>query len=317
LTCEEWFEVIRQLGDLGFVKLNFMGGEPLLRPDAADIIGFASSHTDAELQLNTNGILLTPAKIRELIEAGVRSFNVSFDGATPEMHDHIRGQKKAFARTLENFHELVRLRDAYRLKLRIFFTVMRVNVSELVEIAKLAQALKVRLSLNVLTDHTFLFRGHNITRLGEIDQQALDHALNEFLVLKRERPEFLPRYSVICCVGDHFQDQLQQELPCVEAYLKLMVHSRGQAGGCWAHDPEFSLRTESVQSILSSVKSRERRTDFFFKRCRGCGCNHALNLRLDQRALLYDALWCLGIFRKRRKIYAKLNPTLRRAGAGI
>jgi len=99
LTRDEWFNVIDQLAEHGFVKLNFTGGEALLRPDLLEILSYASKHSDAELHLNTNAILLSPNLAQQIIDAGVRSFNISVDGATPEMHDGIRGQKGAFETT--------------------------------------------------------------------------------------------------------------------------------------------------------------------------------------------------------------------------
>jgi len=304
LTREEWYDVIRQLGDLGFVKLNFTGGEALLRRDIEDIVRFASGNSDAELHLNTNAIFLTPPKARRLIDAGIRSFNISIDGATPQMHDGIRGLDGAFERTVENLQALAGLRDQHKLKLRMCFTVMRKNIHQLVEMAQLSQRLQVGLFFNVLTDHTFLFRGHQIVQLGEIDHGDLDNALNELLVFKRKRPEFLPRYSVINYIGEHFRDQLQKELPCVEASLKLWVHSQGQVGGCWAHDAEFSVRQEPIAAIMSKASYRRTQTDLYFKRCKGCGANHSLNLRFEPRAVALDALWQMGIVKKRRKTFA-------------
>jgi len=317
LSRQEWFGVIQQLGELGFVKLNFTGGEALLRPDIQDIVHYASSHTDARLHMNTNAILLTPAMSQELIAAGIRSFNVSFDGATPEMHDRIRGQRGAFELTMEHFRELVRMRDKYGLQLRMCFTVLRKNICQLVDIAKLAQELRVRLFFNVVTDHTFLFRGYNIVSLGNVDDGSLDAALNQLLDWKRKKPEFIPRYAVLCYIGDHFKDQLQKDLPCVESNLKLMVHSQGQVGGCWAHDPPFSVRKESISKIIGSAQFRRIQTDLFFKRCRGCGSNHSLNLKLEPRALMYDALWEAGLFKRRRRIFAERNLPVRRTGARV
>jgi MoaA/NifB/PqqE/SkfB family radical SAM enzyme len=304
LSRQEWFDVIRQLGNLGFVKLNFTGGEVLIRPDAADIIAYASTHTEARLHLNTNGILLRPSLARTLIDAGVRSFNVSFDGPTPEIHDGIRGERGAFEKTLEHFRELVKLRDKYHLRLRIMFTVMRKNIDQLVDMAKLAQELEVQLFFNVVTDHTFLFRGYNIVTLGNIEDKRLDEGLNRLLAHQRRQPQYLPRYSVVCYIGDHFRDQLQKKLPCTEANLKLMIHSQGQVGGCWAHDPEFSVREQSIASMLKSTKFRKTQTDLFFKRCKGCGSNHSLNMRLEPRPMVYDLLWRAGIFKTRRKLFA-------------
>jgi MoaA/NifB/PqqE/SkfB family radical SAM enzyme len=317
LSRQEWFDVVQQLGDLGFVKLNFTGGEALLRQDVLDIVHYASAHTDARLHMNTNAILLTPKMSQDLIDAGIRSFNVSFDGATPEMHDHIRGQRGAFELTMEHFRELVRLRDKHHLQLRMCFTVLRKNIRELVDMAKLAQELQVQLFFNVVTDHTFLFRGYNIVSLGNVEDKNLDTALNQLLEWKRKKPKFLPRYSVLCYIGDHFKDQLQKDLPCTEANLKLMVHSQGQVGGCWAHDPPFSVREEPIAKIIDSEKFRKIQTDLFFKRCRGCGSNHSLNLKLEPRALMYDALWEAGVFKKRRRIFAERNLPVRRAGAGV
>ena len=317
LTRDEWCGVIQQLGDLGFVKLNFTGGEVLLRPDVLDIVHYASSHTDARLHMNTNAILLTPKMSQDLIDVGVRSFNVSFDGATPEMHDRVRGKRGAFEITLEHFRELVRLRDKYHLQLRMCFTVLRKNISQLVDMAKLAQELRVRLFFNVVTDHTFLFRGYNIVKLGNVDEPKLDAALNDLLDWKRKNRQFIPRYSVLCYIGDHFRDQLQSDLPCAEASLKLMVHSQGQVGGCWAHDPMFSVRNESIAHIMDLAEFRKVQTDLYFKRCRGCGSNHSLNLKLEPRALMYDALWEAGLLKTTRRLFAKRNPPLRRAGAGV
>jgi MoaA/NifB/PqqE/SkfB family radical SAM enzyme len=304
LSREEWFDVIGQLAEMRFVKLNFTGGEVLLRRDLGDIVRFASENSDATLHLNTNAILLTRSKTRELIDAGVRSFNVSFDGATAAMHDDIRGLVGAFDRTLENFQELLRLRETYGLKLRMCFTVMRKNTAQLVDMAKLAQKHKVQLFLNVLTDRTFLFRGYEIGGLGDMNDVSLSDALDTLLAHKRQHPEFLPRYSAISYVGDHFKDQLQPELPCVEANLKFMVHSRGEVGGCWAHDPEFSVRKQRLAQIIRSERFRKTQTDLFFKRCKGCGSNHSLNLRFDPRAVCHDALWKMGIITKKRSLFA-------------
>jgi len=40
----------------------------------------------------TNGYALTPKLLEELLQSGLRSVTVSFDGLTPETHDWMRGQ---------------------------------------------------------------------------------------------------------------------------------------------------------------------------------------------------------------------------------
>jgi MoaA/NifB/PqqE/SkfB family radical SAM enzyme len=97
LNTEEWREVIRQLARLRIHKVNFTGGEPLIRRDAVELMGFARSLGIRHTHLNTNAILLAPAKLEEVLAAGIRSLNISVDGPRP-LHDQIRGRKGAFDR---------------------------------------------------------------------------------------------------------------------------------------------------------------------------------------------------------------------------
>jgi len=53
------------------VKLNFTGGEPLLRRDAVDLMAYANQRGIRSLHLNTNGILLDSARRHAVLEAGV------------------------------------------------------------------------------------------------------------------------------------------------------------------------------------------------------------------------------------------------------
>jgi MoaA/NifB/PqqE/SkfB family radical SAM enzyme len=80
LATAEWKDVLDQLAALRLHKVNFTGGEPLIRRDAVELMGYARSAGIRHLHLNTNAILLTPAMLSRVLDAGVRSFNVSVDG---------------------------------------------------------------------------------------------------------------------------------------------------------------------------------------------------------------------------------------------
>lgn len=80
LATGEWKEVLRQLAELQIHKVNFTGGEPLIRPDAIELMRFARDSGIAHMHLNSNGIRLTPDVLGEVLDSGVRSFNISVDG---------------------------------------------------------------------------------------------------------------------------------------------------------------------------------------------------------------------------------------------
>ena len=48
----------------------------------------------------TNGMALTEARLRSLLDAGLRSVSVSLDGFERE-HNHIRGNSRSYDRALD------------------------------------------------------------------------------------------------------------------------------------------------------------------------------------------------------------------------
>jgi MoaA/NifB/PqqE/SkfB family radical SAM enzyme len=294
LSTVEWKDVLRQLATLRIHKVNFTGGEPLIRRDAIELMGFARSVGIRHTHLNTNAILLTPAKLDEVLEAGIRSFNVSVDGPGV-LHDRIRGRKGAFIRTIGHLRNLIAQRDRYKLKLRMNFTVMRDNVSTLPEIAALAQTLEVRLYLNLATDKTFLFRDLAVTDQARVGAEELAVALEKFEQAARKDARCLPRYSDLRYIPRHFENIVQRGLPCAESQLKLMIHSRGEIGGCWGHDAPFNVRDAAIAEVVDGASYRREHARFFRKECVGCGSNYSLNLRWRPSTYVQDTLWRLGL----------------------
>ena len=294
LSTEEWQDVLLQLAELRIHKANFTGGEPLIRRDAVELMRFARDCGITNLHLNTNAIRLTDQRREAILDAGVASFNISVDAPSAAEHDRIRGRTGAFETTVRHLRALIAQRRDRDLKIRMNFTVMRENVELLPEIARLAQQLEVRLYLNLATDQTFLFRADGVDDLADVDDAALARALAEVEDLARADRRFLPRYSDLAYVRRHFRDPVQRGLPCAESQLKLMIHSRGEIGGCWGHDPEFSVRGTPIRDVISSDRYRAEHDRLFHKQCVGCGANYSLNLRVQPRTYVEDALWRAG-----------------------
>lgn len=95
LTTKEICEVVDQLAELGTRRIGIGGGEPLLRDDLGDIVGYIKNK-NIEVGINTNGILLTQ-KISGIKDAD--SICISLDGEE-EVHDFYRG-KGSFKKAME------------------------------------------------------------------------------------------------------------------------------------------------------------------------------------------------------------------------
>jgi radical SAM enzyme (rSAM/lipoprotein system) len=73
------------------------GGEPLMRKDLAQC-GKEFYKREFPWGMVTNGYGLTTELLNELLQSGLRSVTVSFDGFTSESHDWLRGKKGSWER---------------------------------------------------------------------------------------------------------------------------------------------------------------------------------------------------------------------------
>ncbi len=293
LNTTEWMDVLEQLAQARIYKVNFTGGEPLMRRDAVELMRHATSLGIKHLHLNSNAILLTPQRISEVLDAGVRSFNISVDG-TRETHDLIRGREGSFDTTVKHLRALATEGRNLGVRIRMNFTVMRDNVSVLPDVARLAQELGVKLYLNLATDRTFLFVHEDVTAQTQVQDRELAEALQTLEKLARQDRRNLPRFSDLRYIPRHFTDVLQADLPCAESQLKLMIHSRGEIGGCWGHAAGMSIRDRRIRDVIASPEYRAEHTRLFRKECVGCGSNYSLNLRWRPRTYVDDLLWRRG-----------------------
>lgn len=74
---------LRKLRDLGVMRVNFLGGEPLLHPHVVELVRFARRIGFFTVGMSTNGLLLTEQLVRDLEEAGLGSLQISVDRMTP------------------------------------------------------------------------------------------------------------------------------------------------------------------------------------------------------------------------------------------
>ena len=130
--------------------------------------------------------------------------------------------------------------------------------------------------------------------LATVDPTELRAAMRAMESLARTDRRWLPRYSDLRYVRRHFTERIQRELPCAESQLKLMVHSRGEIGGCWGEDPHDNVREVPIAEVLASDRYRDDHRRFFDKDCVGCGSNYSLNLRWRPTTYLADLQWRLG-----------------------
>ncbi|WP_290535431.1 TIGR04133 family radical SAM/SPASM protein [Alistipes sp.] len=88
------------------VLVVISGGEALVRPDL-ERAGMEISRRGYPWGMVTNGLALTPDRLRNLLAAGLRSLSVSLDGFASE-HNWLRGNPRSYEQALEAVRMVVR-----------------------------------------------------------------------------------------------------------------------------------------------------------------------------------------------------------------
>lgn len=110
LPLSDWVRLLDQTASFR-PQLYLTGGEPTLYPQFAEFLQ-AAKQRGFMVHLQTNGTLLD--RIADhLVTQGVEAVTVSMDGPQ-EIHDAIRGQKGAFAKTTAGLRALVEARKRLR-----------------------------------------------------------------------------------------------------------------------------------------------------------------------------------------------------------
>lgn len=109
--------VAADLAELGTRKIHLSGGEVLLLPNIIEIIDLFAGY-GMQVNLTTNGTLLTQEMADRLVASGVHNISISLDGATRAGHDRLRGQDN-WKRTTRGIRTLRRAAKHARRKLHI------------------------------------------------------------------------------------------------------------------------------------------------------------------------------------------------------
>lgn len=128
--------IVEQGKSLGLEGVKLTGGEPFLHPDIHRIIDYIRAE-ELLLNIETNGVLCTPALAREIRKCRNASISVSLDGANSKTHEYIRGVDGCFEASLQGIRYLS---DA-GLRPQVVMSIMKYNQDQIEEVIRLAESL--------------------------------------------------------------------------------------------------------------------------------------------------------------------------------
>ncbi len=213
LNTEECFRVVDQIAEVNpNAFLILTGGEPLLRPDIYDIIGYAADKKFMVV-LGTNGTLINRQNAVKIKEAGTHGVGISIDSMDSGKHNQFRGVQKAWEHSMEAFNVL----NEVGVDFLIQMSVSNMNYKEIPDVVAFAEkigAVAFNLYFLVCTG-----RGQGNT---DISNEAYEEALKSLYRMQME-----------------YKGRLMINSKCAPQYKRVVyendpdsVYTRTYSGGC-------------------------------------------------------------------------------------
>jgi mycofactocin radical SAM maturase len=185
LSTAQCREVIDSLAAMQVFYVNIGGGEPTIRPDFWELVGYATGR-GVGVKFSTNGTRIDAAAAARLAASDYVDVQISLDGATAGVNDAVRGAG-SHAAAIAAMGEL---RAAGMTGFKLSVVVTRHNVSQLGELKELADAYGAQL---------------RITRLRPAGRGAATwHELHPTAAQQRELYDWLTRHGEQVLTGDSF-----------------------------------------------------------------------------------------------------------------
>jgi len=277
----------------GSIIIQLYGGEPLLRNDILDIIGEIHS-LGIKIGLTTNGVLLKPEVIDNLVDAGLARLILSIDHSNPDIHNELRGEPGL----LENIIECIRyVRTRYphsKLQLEGSTVVHRRNFDNLVEISGMLHELGIRThNINPIM-HYYPLKMNALSKEDEDglffrreDLPALDLEINRFYDhLKSMRMNTTTTQRVLKKAIDYYGGR-HEDYICAIGGVTCDIMANGDVLLCWGSEtPVGNIREDSLYNIWHSRKSRRIKEDLLH--CTRCvdSCQADMRMRFSPRFII-------------------------------
>jgi cyclic pyranopterin phosphate synthase len=247
-------EAVKEAASLGFKKVKYTGGEPLLRKDLVEITrSIKAIDPEIEISMTTNGIRLKET-IDSLLEAGLDRVNVSLHSLDRENYKKIT-KVDALDKVLEGLDYLKQkgLKDV-----KINFTLSSYNLHEVFDLAKYAKK------------QGFQFRIHDLLPSNKEAEETLipKKDIEDFLDKECDYKEVInkdgkniSRYykdgSSVDIKGATYHEKCKQceyTSKCNEGIYALRLSAEGMLRPCLYRD---DLQIDFVKSMINGTTKQD------------------------------------------------------------
>ncbi len=272
------WSILRDLLDdakaLGFNRVRFYGGEPLLHKDLPRLVAYASK-LGLRYWITTNGMLLKET-IDELFDAGLRRITIGFYGVGEDYNRYVQ-RRDRFAR-LEAGVAYVRERYGMNVSMGLDWLLMRptCSLSSVHETWRFAECYQVPIQVNLIHYSLPYFSEGKDRELQfrPDDRPAIERVVAELIRLKTIRPELIVQHPIaLRAIPDWLTKGPNMRLPC-HSYRLIWVGPDGTVQMCYVTFKLGNLHDKRLAEMLYTPAHRQAARDAFALNCPNCHCGY-------------------------------------------
>ena len=257
--------MIAQASDLGVLHVGFSGGEPLQRPDLAELVS-ASRAAGLYSNLITSALGLSSRRAEELKTAGLDSVQISFQSDQESLANEIAGVS-VHKKKIEAAHLVRNL----KFPLTVNVVLHRQNIDRVAHIIEMAEELgaeRLELANTQYYGWGFMNRAALLPTRGQIEQA--------YQIASAARKRLLGKLELLFVLPDYFSDRPK---PCMNGWGRthLTVNPVGNVLPCPTageiKELHFdNVRTRSLQWIWTESPAfiRFRGSEWMPEPCHSC-----------------------------------------------
>ncbi len=258
MTAAQWCDILDELAEAGVLWLLFTGGEPLVRPDFAEIYMHAK-RKGMLITLFTNGTTVTDEVADLLAAYPPFAVEVSLYGRTAPVYERVTGVPGSFERCMAGIARLA----ARPLLLRLKTPLMTLNRDELWEIKAYAESLDVEFRFDPLL---------NAGLAGSPEPAALRLSPEEVVAYQLAEPKGRESWCEFYERQAEVQFDRDRLFTCGAGVRSAHVDPAGRLSICMmAREPSYDLLRgsfrEAWDAFIPEVRRSTMRSD---ARCRDC-----------------------------------------------
>ena len=233
MTTDQAMDIVDQFKEIGTSGIGLMGGEPLLRKDAYQVIrkihdlGMTSSTT-------TNGYALNETNVGKLLDSGIDFIAVSLDSPVKEINDKQRGHEGAHDMAVKALGNLLRHREANGNRVGIILNsvITGYNYAEIPKLIDLAKDIGV--------DHVYFLGVDLAPASSSVDEIAFENAneskfkeVIDFLIEEKGRSKLInTSVRQLRLMRDFQFSNKPFEYDCLAGYTSLYVDAYSKVFPC-------------------------------------------------------------------------------------